>query len=345
MRQRPIREPKPTWRSVPLPVRQRIEEIAGGRVMRGSRVWGGYGPSATFVLTLEDGGSVFVKGSHPRHTTVGIAATEIEERVYREIDVIRPWAPRFLGSVEDGPWRMLVLEDLSSGEKMLPWTTAKLRAAIESLAQFHRASQDYDPPAWVPAYNASSFLNLFKIEEGRPTIAGETDSRSRFLHLFADTREAEAWTEAALPRLLDAARGAASIGGPAGLVHMDVRSDNLIFQGGRAILLDWPYLAHGPVLWDTAAFFPSIDGEGGATPEEALLLYESALGVSFDPSDIAAAASLIAGFFATRAGLPDVPVLPRLRTVQKMQLFPSLRWAARLLSLPPPPDASPTFAR
>jgi hypothetical protein len=47
-------------------------------------------------------------------------------------------------------------------------------------------------------------------------------------------------------------------------------------------------------------------------------------------------AALCAGFFACRAGLPEIPVAPRLRAVQRAQLEIALPWAARALALSRP---------
>jgi hypothetical protein len=51
---------------------------------------------------------------------------------------------------------------------------------------------------------------------------------------------------------------------------------------------------------------------------------------------LAASVVGISGFFADRGSSPDLPGLPRLRSFQRNQLKSSLRWAARLLSLPEP---------
>jgi hypothetical protein len=47
-------------------------------------------------------------------------------------------------------------------------------------------------------------------------------------------------------------------------------------------------------------------------------------------------AALCAGFFACRAGLPEVPVAPGLRAIQRAQLEIALPWAARALGLSRP---------
>jgi hypothetical protein len=40
-------------------------------------------------------------------------------------------------------------------------------------------------------------------------------------------------------------------------------------------------------------------------------------------------AAVVAGFFAARAGMPDIPKAPRVRGVQLAQLAVALPWAAR----------------
>jgi hypothetical protein len=90
-------------------------------------------------------------------------------------------------------------------------------------------------------------------------------------------------------------------------------------------------------LLDIAFFLPSLAGQGGPSCADGLNLYERAAGATFAPEDIAIAAVIVSGFFAARAGEPDIPGLPRLRWVQKLQLFPALAWACQCLDLAPVP--------
>src|SRR5579863_7887922 len=87
-------EVKPTWRSLPVALRQRVEQTFGVPVARAARVWGGYTPTPTFRLTLADGKKVFFKGTNQASTDISLAALVREERVYRELaSVIAPYAP------------------------------------------------------------------------------------------------------------------------------------------------------------------------------------------------------------------------------------------------------------
>jgi aminoglycoside phosphotransferase (APT) family kinase protein len=106
-------------------------------------------------------------------------------------------------------------------------------------------------------------------------------------------------------------------------LHFDVRSDNVCFEGDRTVLVDWNWAVIGNPVIDVAAWLPSLEAEGGPPPEEIL-------------PDAPEAASLVAGFFAARAGLPPPATAPRVREVQLAQLRSALPWAARALALVPP---------
>ena len=81
---------------------------------------------------------------------------------------------------------------------------------------------------------------------------------------------------------------------------------------------------------------PSLAGEGGPEAAQALADYEKASGIRFDTNDVLTAAATISGFFAARAGEPDIPALPRLRWIQKLQLYPALAWICELMRVRPP---------
>ena len=117
-----MREPKPYWRDVPEAVRLAIEAAMGSAIARAHRVFGGYGPSATFRICLEDGRTLFAKGAGKGSNEVNWRVLPNEERAYRELGSIRPVAPAFFGSVAAPGWHLLLLEDLSRTTKVPPWT-------------------------------------------------------------------------------------------------------------------------------------------------------------------------------------------------------------------------------
>jgi hypothetical protein len=129
-----------------------------------------------------------------------------------------------------------------------------------------------------------------------------------------------AWLDEALPGLARAGEEAELRGDD--LLHFDVRSDNLCFLNGRAVLVDWNLACKGNGPFDVAFWLPSLALEGGPEPWEVL-------------PDAGALAAAVAGFFAARAGLPSPPGAPTVRDFQRAQAAAALPWAARELGLAP----------
>lgn len=329
-----MREPKPFWKDVPVALRRQIESLLGSPIRTTSRVFGGYGPSATFRIFLQDGRSVFAKGAGPGSNEENWRVVPLEEAVYRDLQAIRSISPRYLGSVMDQGWHLLLLEDLRGSRKVPPWREELALQAVRGIAEFHvRGIQEAEK---VQTMRFEGLVDSWRLMK---TDLGEQEC---FLRLFANRRSlAEAWLHGALDRLAEAAADMMRPDQPWGLIHTDIRSDNLRFRGDRLILFDWPLAAHGPLIGDVTFFAPSVTGEGGPVAQRLLDEYKRIMaraGVTFPEFAEGAAAAATAGYFACRAGKPSVPELPRLRQVQRLQLGPALQWASLSLGLPRPPD-------
>ncbi len=135
------------------------------------------------------------------------------------------------------------------------------------------------------------------------------------------------WFEKALPALIEATKRAHLEGNR--LVHFDVRSDNLCFEGDRTVLIDWPDACRGNPLIDIVGWLPSLALEGGPAPETL---------VGREVIDLVA---IVSGYWAAQAGLPPPDGAPRARSIQRAQLNIALPWAARLLHLPMPDGPTP----
>ncbi len=329
-----LREPKPFWREVPDDVKEAIEEVLGAPVRRAIRVFGGYGPSATFRLFLGDGRTVFVKGAGIRSTAYHWEVLPLEERAYREIRAIRPWAPRFFGAVRREGWHLLLLEDLRGARFVPPWTEELAAAAVDDIAALHCAGMR-DPVDLPPLEGDVFAQNWQAVAPGGP-------DEDNFLSLCGPRREvARRWVEAALPTLVAHEAQLQREDQPHGIIHCDIRSDNLCLRDGRLVLFDWAALRRGPLAFDIAAFLPSLAAEGGTSAPILAERYAAALaaqGVALPRWPMAAAVCAVAGYFASRAGRAGIAGLPRLRAIQRAQLRVALPWAAALLSLPQPPE-------
>jgi hypothetical protein len=338
-----IRESKPGWREVPASLVAEIERIAKAPIANAEIAWGGYSPSASFHLTLGDGRRLFVKGTHPGQTREGRLSLAQEIKNYRALPILDGLAPDFIGTAEEGDWSMLLLEAIPETGKALPWSRAKLARLAAALAAFYDRARP-EAARWSrPDSYRSLAVDLTDPDSGWLLLARSPEEQAGLLSLFQDRAAARAWLERALPPLVELQAAAPALLHPkedraVSLIHLDLRSDNLLFRpDGAPVLLDWSYLTPGPVALDAVFFAPSVEGEGGPPAGETVALFERAMNLRFPLRDQQVALAFAAGYFADKAWLPPPPGLPRLRWVQRMQLAVCLRWAEELIGLPQPP--------
>jgi hypothetical protein len=302
----------------------------GARVIGARRVYGGYGPSATFRLRLDDGQRAFFKGVNRDANDVMRWALGREQRVYEAMHaLISPWAPQYFGALRHEDWHVLLLEDVGPAN-VPPWTPLRARTAMRSYADFHASTVGMPLPRWLPRGRSwAGFGGLWR------RLAEEPGGVGALASLAGDRRpEASAWLDAALPALSAASEKLARARPPFALLHLDTRSDNVRLTGSLLRIFDWPYACAGPAELDVAAFAQSIVSERGPSPEEAVDWYAERRWLRDALLD--ASVSAVAGYFANQSWRPPVAGLPRLRSVQRRQLKASLPWAARRLELPHP---------
>lgn len=281
-----------------------LQKLVRSDVVRSRFVGGGYTPTSRWIVQLDDGRSVFVK--HAVHDSV-VARLRVEYEVYRQLR--GAWLPQMI-AYQDGQHPMLVLEDLSGCDWPPPWDgdrVAAVRRALDDVAS-------HPVPAGLRPIAESGYA-----AGGWPKVAEDPEP---FLGLRLCSRR---WLDAALPSLLDAADVALLDGDQ--LCHLDVRSDNLCFRAdSQAVLIDWDCAAVGNPEFDVAFWLPSLHLEGGPAPESVMAV---------TPGIVA----IVAGFFASEAGLPQIPHAPGVRGIQSRQLQVALPWAAHALELEPPVSA------
>jgi thiamine kinase-like enzyme len=259
----------------------------------------GYAAAFHAIAELADGRSVFVKAGAEDVTS---AFLRDEIKVYRAVR--EPFMPAFLGADEGDP-PLLVLEDLSNGFDVPPWTDAKVAAVLDVIERL----REITPPAELGS------AERYRVDWGERWQKIAEDPVP-FLSLGLCSRE---WLDESLP-VLAAAAEAVPLAGDA-LVHIDIRSDNLAFVDGRAKLVDWNFACAGHRQLDLACWLPSLHAEGGPPPEELM------------PEGGGRFAAFLAGVWGAVAGLPPPPTAPGVRAVQLAQLRVVLPWAARELGL------------
>jgi hypothetical protein len=326
-----VREDKPTWSAVPVAVRELTEQMLGAKVTQARRAFGGYGPSATFALRLADDRKAFFKGVYPLPEGSAVRwALDEEERVYTQLaDEITPWAPAYYGSLRLEGWHAMLIESVA-GARMPPWATSQARRAARSYAEFHARSVDAQLPEWLERTQHLEFIGYWT------EVAGNGDASRRLASVCptpALRRRAADWIDANVARLIEAEQPLLTAERFC-LLHFDTRSDNVRLDGDLLRIFDWPFASVGPAEFDLGAFAQSIAGEGGPDPDQVVAWYSEVL--PLDEDVLTASVAGISGYFADRGSSPELPGLPRLRSVQRRQLKASLGWVSRRLHLPAP---------
>jgi hypothetical protein len=276
---------------------ERIERAVGSAPLRYETRPGGYSTADRFSVTLADGRRVFVKSAEAPHLAGWLRR---EHEVYASLS--GSFIPRLEGWDDDGVRPLLAIEDLSDADWSPRWGAARIRAVLAALEELGACA----PPPNTPTVR-EGFAELF--DRWQVVASGPEP----FLSL--GLRDA-AWLERALPAIL-AAVDAAAIDGDRPC-HLDVRSDNMCFRDGRAVLVDWNWLSLANTECDVAAWLPSVRVEGGPQPWEIL---PGAGGL----------AAFIAGVWAAVAGLPPPETAPTVRDLQRRQLAVALDWLDREL--------------
>jgi aminoglycoside phosphotransferase (APT) family kinase protein len=240
---------------------------------------------------------VFVKSSAAPNLAAWLRR---EHEVYAHVRA--GFMPELVGWDDDGARATLLLEDLSGADWSVGWSSERIAAVKDVVA----AIAEVDPPP-----------NTIALRELDPTLWTRwqrvAEDPGPFLSLAV--RDAR-WLERSLPVLLDAVARAPL--DATTLCHFDLRSDNMCFRDGHAVLVDWNWALLATSLLDLAAWAPSAHLEGAPPPWT----------VVPDAGDLAA---VIAGFFASVAGLPPPETAPRVREIQRAQLVVALDWVDREL--------------
>lgn len=256
-----------------------------------------------WVVRLPSDLLVFVKIAAYVYTAEWLRA---EHAAYEALDGLG-FLPRLIGWDDDGECPALAIESLVDAVWPPPWTAEQIENVVTTLGHVHA---QLPPP------------HMHDIDHWRQQLASWGDVAADpepVLRLRVCTAE---WLDAALPTLLRA-EAEAPLDGDA-LLHMDVRSDNLCFDGDRVVLVDWNHAARGNPQLDLAGWLPSLEAEGGPRPEDVF------------PDCPAGLPAILAGYFLSRAPLDPPPQAPHVRELQLAQARTALPWAARLLDLPPP---------
>jgi hypothetical protein len=290
------------WGETPFPAAE-VTLATGAEPVDWKRVESrGYGlVNAHWLVGLDDGRSAFVKHAL---TKEAVSWLRRERLVYESVH--GRFMPEYLGAHDAGGTTLLVIEDLTVAEWPPPWSPQRIHALLASLA----ALRERRPPAELPA-----------LDDLRDRLGGWAQVARDPEPLLSTGLCSRAWLHETLPDLIRAVEEADLAGEE--LLHLDVRSDNLCFLDDEPKLVDWNLACRGNGVFDIVCWLPSLHLEGGPEPWELL-------------PDAGLLSAVIAGFFASRAGLEPPPGAPTVREFQRAQAEAALPWVARELGLPAP---------
>jgi Phosphotransferase enzyme family len=286
-------------------VRRAVKKLKAAPAAWGPVTTGGHTPARRWIVTLDDGRTVFAKVATDELTASWLRDEHLTYSLLRGA----PFMPGYVGFYDDGTHPVLVLEDLSAATWPPPWDADRVNAVLRSVdAVAFTAAPEGTPRV------ADDHLGL---RDGWAEVEEEPDA---FLALGLCS---PAWLEAHLGALRSAGEAAPLDG--EGLLHFDVRSDNVCLRDdGSAVLVDWNWTSVGNPAIDVAFWLPSLEAEGGPSPE------------AVAPDLAPELAACWAGFLCSHAARAPIPTAPHVRRTQLKQARTALPWAARALGLPPP---------
>lgn len=293
------------WRDLPAPVRRRIEGIIGGQVVEAVSQTGGFSPGTADRVLTADGRRAFVKAVSPAVNAHSADLARAETRITSALPEHVP-APRVLGSIDDGDWVVLVLEDIEGVPPRTPWVDSEIDAAVTALTELAEALT----PAPLPV----------------PTVAEQVTHGFGGWQRLADNPPADLdpWAAAHLPALISASEhGLAALSDGDTLAHCDIRADNILVRpDGRMVIVDWPWAATGPPWLDRVLLALNIIVYGG-NPERVI--------ADLDRRNVVGVMAGFTGFFRDISRLPPPPGLPSVRSFQRWQADELLPWLRRHL--------------
>jgi len=300
---------------MPAHVRRAVDSISGAAVVSATNLDGGFSPGPAARCALADGRTVFVKAAGLELNPHSPGMHRREGQVLGTLGGGAP-APALVGMFDDGDWVALVIEWIEGRMPVAPLDrhdVDRLLHLVERLAVVE-ASDDL-----------------------RPCHAAHPGLWGHWRRLLDEPLTGlDGWSQRHLDGLVELEADVADAIGGDRLVHLDLRSDNVIFSAVGAdddVIVDWPGASAGAPWIDLVALAPALELDGGPTP--AHLLARHPVGRAADPDAVTVLIASIAGYFTRMSLLPPPVGLPTLRPFQAAQGLIARRWLAQRCGWPP----------
>ncbi|WP_206443233.1 phosphotransferase [Candidatus Protofrankia californiensis] len=297
-----------------------VESHLGTPVAEATNQTGGFSPGVAARLRLADGRRVFAKAVGPQPNPDSPVLHRVEGRIAARLPLTAP-APRLIATFEARGWVVLVFEDVDGAPPDLPWRKDQLDRVLDALADLAAAltPSPLDAPTVVERFG-EDFHGWRRLAAASPPAGRAPNSLAGQENL--DTLDP--WARRHLDALADLETGWAEAATGDGLVHADLRADNLLLTPDRVVVVDWPWACVAAPWFDLLAMLPSVRMQGGPAPEDIFDAHPVARGADADA--VTATIAAVAGFFIQKSRQPAPPGLPTLRPFQAAQGQAALDW-------------------
>lgn len=313
----PERRSRVRWADLPESLRSAVEYMAGSPVTAAHSQPGGYSPGSADRVVTAQGARFFVKAVSSSLNAESPQLHRREARIMNLLPAGLP-TPQLVGTYDDGEWVALVFSDVEGRHPQLSGTD--LRAVLDAVDAISALSLPPEALEVLPSLT----------EEVRGIFAGW----ARLRHDPHPGLDPWAVEHHALLESLSAT-AADTVGGDR-LAHVDLRADNVLIDGGgRAVIVDWPWAAHGASWFDALTLLVDARVTDPACDTEAALRQHTVF-ASAGAHQVDSVLAALAGYFLDNARKPSPPGLPTLRAFQLAEGAACLGWLRERLERPEP---------